>query len=460
MKSGERSKNMNIVLLSGGSGRRLWPLSNETRSKQFLKLLKTEEGKYESMVQRVYRQIRQVYPESNIAVATSLNQVDSIKSQLGDSVDIVIEPERRDTFPAIVLASAHLFYNKKLSSNESMIVIPIDSYVDIEYFNTLKEIRNAVDEDLADIVLMGIKPTYPSEKYGYMLLNKDSITKDAKTYKVKRFVEKPRVLKATELIAEGAVWNGGIFGFKISYIMEMVGTYVKARNFDELRNNYNKLKKISFDYEVVEKAKRVAMVLYTGKWKDLGTWNTLSEEMKEPYMGCVNVGEGTCETNIINELPIPIVALGAKNLIIVASPDGILVSDKEKSSYLKSYVDSINQRPMYGERVWGHYNVLDYKNYVGGMKSLTRQLYIKEGSSLGYHSHMHIDEIWTILDGVGSLTIEGSSRIVQCGDVVNIHKGQIHNIKAVTDMSIIEVQLGNELDMEDMAYHNEEKKEA
>lgn len=443
---------MNIILLSGGSGKRLWPLSNDTRSKQFLKLLKNDEDQYESMLQRVYRQIKHVEPNANIVIATGATQIDSIKSQLREQVDIVLEPERRDTFPAIALACAHLYLAKKLNLEEAVLVIPVDPYADIEYFETLTTMEQAVLTNEADIVLMGIKPTYPSAKYGYMIPNvsKKHNIKNTYIYPVERFTEKPSEEKAAVLIQDGAVWNGGVFAFKLKYIKNILDNYGKFASFHDIQNNYSNLKKISFDYEVVEKAASVAMVPYEGYWKDLGTWNTLTEEMKEAEIGKVIIGEGTENTNVINELSIPVVALGLKDVIVAASPDGILVSNKQKSSYLKPYVEGLNNRPMYEERRWGDYKVLDYTKYSDDMKSLTKHMTILQGNSISYQSHKLRDEIWTIVDGTGDLLIEGHIRNVRLGDVAYITKGQKHALKATTDLHFIEVQIGEELIEEDI----------
>lgn len=439
---------MNIILLSGGSGKRLWPLSNETRSKQFLKLLKNEEGEYESMVQRVYRQIKTVCDESNIVVATGASQVDVIKGQLGDHVDVVIEPERRDTFPAIVLSTAYLALEKKLDMNEPVLVLPVDPYADLDYFYTLLQMEKAVKANVADMVLMGIRPTYPSEKYGYILPDENCDCQNHKenlAFPVKAFIEKPSEFQAVELIEGGAVWNGGIFAFKLGYLMSILSSYIHVNSFEELRSQYGTLKKTSFDYEVVERAKSVAMIPYDGEWKDLGTWNTLSEEMEEDSIGYVTLGEDTYGTSVINELSIPVVVLGVQDLIVATSPDGILISDKEKSSYLKSYVDKIKQRPMFEECRWGDYKVLDYKTYDDGRTSLTRNIFVKSGCNIGYKHHALRDEIWTIVDGSGTLTLEDHTRNVQTGDVVYIHKGQRHDLTAITNMNIIEVQIGLEV---------------
>ena len=157
---------MNIVLLSGGSGKRLWPLSNDIRSKQFIKIFRTEEGEYESMVQRVYHQILAVDREATVTIATSKTQVSSIHNQLGDHVGISIEPCRRDTFPAIALATAYLHDVQGVSEEESVVVCPVDPYVEQDYFSALKSLGEQADKGEANLVLMGIEPTYPSEKYG------------------------------------------------------------------------------------------------------------------------------------------------------------------------------------------------------------------------------------------------------------------------------------------------------
>lgn len=429
---------MKIILLSGGSGKRLWPLSNDIRSKQFLKLLKNQDGEPESMVQRVYGQIKTAGVETDIVVATGKNQKDSITSHLGDTVDVVLEPERRDTFPAISLASAYLYFEKKMDKEEVVVVLPVDPYAELEYFTLLKDIEAKVADATANIALMGIKPTYPSAKYGYIIPDNESNL-------VKGFQEKPTEALAKQLIADGAMWNGGVFAFKVGYMMGILENYISFNNYAEVEEQYSMLPKISFDYEVVEKEKNIAMVEYSGIWKDLGTWNTLTEVMEEKTIGRVLMSESCEDTHIINELDIPITVLGARDMVIAASPDGILISDKRESSYLKEYINDISKRPMYEESGWGEYKVLDYVEYDDGNSSLTKSLFIKAGESLNYQEHAVRDEIWTIVDGIGDIVIDGHVRNVRRGDVAYITKGQRHSIKAITNLRVIEVQIGNEL---------------
>ena len=160
---------MNIVLLSGGSGKRLWPLSNDIRSKQFIKIFKMDDGNYESMVQRVYRQIKKVDADATVTIATSKTQVSAIHNQLGEEVGVSVEPCRRDTFPAIALATAYLHDVQGISEDEAVVVCPVDPYVQDDYFEALKKLGEQAEKGEANLVLMGIEPTYPSEKYGYII---------------------------------------------------------------------------------------------------------------------------------------------------------------------------------------------------------------------------------------------------------------------------------------------------
>lgn len=427
---------MNIILLSGGSGTRLWPLSNEVRSKQFLKIFRDAEGNHESMVQRMYRMIRKVSPKANIVIATSETQVASIKNQINEKVNISIEPCRRDTFPAIALSVAYLHDVLGVPENDAVVVCPVDPLVDEGYFDTLNKMYEVAGQ--SNLTLMGIKPTYPSEKYGYIIPKEKEVV----------FKEKPDEVTAQIYIDEGALWNGGVFAFKLSYLLNKTFELCGTNNYQELYDNYQSLNKISFDYAVAEHENDIKVIEYSGEWKDLGTWNTFTEAMTEAVSDNVILGEGCQNVHVVNELSIPIVALGLKDVVIAASPDGILVSDKHSSSYLKKYVP--NNRPMFEKRIWGEYRVLDYQVRNNGEKSLTKELVVLPGKNISYQKHNHRDEIWTFISGSGYLVIDGEVREVKCGDFVYINKGQMHAIKAVEEIHIIEVQIGDDLIEEDI----------
>jgi mannose-1-phosphate guanylyltransferase len=367
---------------------------------------------------------------------------------LGDNVDIVTEPERRDTFPAIALASGYLSMAKECSNDEVVVIMPCDPYTETEYFDVIADMVAAVERNEADMVLMGITPTYPSTKFGYVVPVAEDCGKSV--LRVKRFTEKPDTKRAEELLAEGAFWNGGVFAFRLGYMVDILEKYIKAASFVELRNRYGELPKISFDYEVAEKAESVAVVPFNGKWKDLGTWNSLTEELSSTAIGNALLGEQAENTHVINELGIPVFCNGVKDIVVAGSPDGILVCGKECSENIKNYVDNLSPRPMYEERRWGSYRVLDSTNYSDGYMSLTKVLHLKSGRYISYQIHEHRQEVWTVVDGEGIVVLDGVISNVSRGDVLTIKRGQKHAIKAVTDLQIVEVQMGDSLVEEDI----------
>ena len=434
---------MNIILLSGGSGKRLWPLSNDVRSKQFLKIFRKADGTKESMAMRMYRMIKEVDEAATVTIATSENQIPQIRAQLGENVGISVEPCRRDTFPAIALAAAYL-KKQGVKADAPVVVCPVDPYVESDYFDCLKELSDAAGkEEAANLTLMGIEPTYPSEKYGYIIpMSKDHMAA------VSEFKEKPDVKTAEKYIENGALWNGGVFAFKLSYVLGIARELFGTDSYDELFAKYEALEKISFDYAVVEKEKSINVIRFSGSWKDLGTWNTLTEAMDEPVSG--NAVTDDCDnTHVINELGIPVIALGIKDAVIAATPDGILVSDKEKSPELKGFV--ADSRPMYERRDWGEYKVLDYKRHTDEQNSLTKELIISSGQHISYQRHQHRTEVWTFTEGTGELILDDVVKRVERGDVAVIKAGVKHAIKAVNgNLHIIEVQIGDELTEDDI----------
>ena len=430
---------MNIILLSGGSGKRLWPLSNDIRSKQFIKLFKDEAGEYESMVQRVYRQISSVDEEARVTIATSKAQVSAIHNQLGDGVGISVEPCRRDTFPAIALATAYLHDVQGVPREEAVVVCPVDPYVEREYFEALKDLGEQAAKGEANLVLMGIEPTYPSEKYGYIIPRNKNTVSEVATFK-----EKPDRETAKTYIAQGALWNGGVFAYKLGYILDKAHELIDFSDYEDLYQKYETLEKISFDYAVAEKESKIQVMCFKGQWKDLGTWNTFTEAMAEEAIGNV-IPNGTCEdVHVVNELDMPILCMGLKHAIVSASPEGILVADKEQSSYIKPYVDKLNNQIMFAEKSWGSFQVLDVT-----LDSMTIKVTLNPGHKMNYHSHKYRDEIWNIVSGEGTVIIDGKKQPVRTGDVVTMQAGCKHTIIAETELKVIEVQMGKEISIHD-----------
>ena len=430
---------MNIVLLSGGSGKRLWPLSNDIRSKQFIKLFKTETGDYESMVQRVYRQIRKVDAKATVTIATAKTQVSAIRNQLGDNVGISVEPCRRDTFPAIALATAYLTDVMGISPEESVVVCPVDPYVNEDYFEALKGLSDQADKGEANLVLMGIEPTYPSEKYGYIIPESAD-----QTARVKTFKEKPDVETAKQYIAQGALWNGGVFAYKLKYVLKRAHELIDFTDYHDLFSKYETLTKISFDYAVVEKEENIQVMRFAGQWMDLGTWNTLTEAMEEPVIGKGVLNEVCENVHIVNEMDVPILAMGLHDVVISASAEGILVSDKEQSSYIKPFVDKFVQQTMFAEKSWGSFRVLDVES-----GSMTIKVTLNPSHSMNYHSHQYRDEVWVVVAGEGRTIVDGMEQKVRAGDVITMQAGCRHTVFADTELKLIEVQLGQNIHVGD-----------
>ena len=430
---------MNIVLLSGGSGKRLWPLSNDVRSKQFIKIFKGKDDDRESMVQRVYHQIKKIDVDATVTIATAKTQVSAIHNQLGNGVGISVEPCRRDTFPAIALATAYLHDVQGVGEEEAVVVCPVDPYVEDDYFEALKALGEQAEKGESNLVLMGIEPTYPSEKYGYIIpADKEEVSS------VKTFKEKPDEETAKKYIAQGALWNGGVFAYKLKYVLNKAHELLDFKDYADLFAKYDTLEKISFDYAVVEKEDNIQVMRFAGEWKDLGTWNTLTEAMGESSVGNVIENDTNVNVHVVNELDVPVLCMGLKDVIVSASPEGILVADKEKSAQIKGYVDKLDNQIMYAEKSWGSFRVLDVED-----GSMTIKVILNPGHKMNYHSHEHRSEVWNIISGNGTVIVDGKKRDVSAGDVIELPAGCKHTVIAETELRIIEVQIGKEINIHD-----------
>ena len=430
---------MNIILLSGGSGQRLWPLSNDIRSKQFIKIFHNPSGEAESMVQRVYRQIKEVDSEATVTIATSKAQVSSIHNQLGQDVGISVEPCRKDTFPAIALAAAYLKDKKGVPEEEAVVICPVDSYVENDYFLAIEKLTSLAADSSANLLLMGMEPTYPSEKYGYI------IPESADTVSmVREFKEKPTVEVAEGYLRQGALWNAGVFAFKLGYLLEIAHKLIDFTGYQDLYEKYATLTKISFDYAVVEKENSIQVMRYAGDWKDVGTWNMMTEVMSDQKLGNVTLDDNCEDTQVVNELDIPVLCMGCKNMVVAVSNDGILVADKEQSSYMKPYVEDIGGVVKYAEKSWGSYTVIDMQPL-----SYTVRLNLKPGHQMKYHSHQHREEVWTVVSGHGRVILDDLMQEISAGSVIKIPAGCKHTVMADSDLHLIEVQIGKDISVAD-----------
>ena len=437
---------MHIVLLSGGSGKRLWPLSNDIRSKQFIPFFRQNDGSRCSMAQRVCGQVRRMMPLADITIATSKAQVSVLRNQLGDAVDICVEPCRRDTFPAAALVSAYLHDVKGIKENEAVAVCPVDPYVEDRYFAAVGQLTQLAETGAAELMLMGIEPTYPSEKYGYILpQDKERVSH------VLSFREKPDEAAAQRYIDEGALWNSGVFAYRLGYVLTQARQLLGCSDYEGLLSAYESFEKISFDYAVAEHETNISVLRYGGTWKDLGTWNTLTEIMEETALGNVVLDDMCRNTHVVNEMDVPVLVMGAQHLIVAASPEGILVADKASSSHMKPYVERISQPVMFAEKSWGSFRIIDVEE-----ESLTIKVTLNAGHAMNYHSHAHRREIWNVVSGCGTVLLDGVAHSAAAGDVIDIPAGMKHKISARERMVVIEVQIGSSISKEDKIKWTEE----
>ncbi len=438
---------MYIVLLSGGSGKRLWPLSNDLCSKQYIKLMNhdnaeetAQEGNAKcSMLQRVFGQLKNAGLAENTIVCASDAQVEIIESQLASAVEVAVEPMRRDTFPAVMLSCAYLLSKKGAKPDDVVAFLPVDPYTTGTFFSCIKQLGEQIARTEQTIGLLGGVPTYPSTKYGYIVPKKGEGT----FLEVEGFREKPDEETAAELVENGALWNCGVFCFTLSMAQQWVEKYGVCMDYDSLAADYEKLPKKSFDYEVLEHWNRIGAMKYSDMWKDLGTWNTLTEEMKENSIGDVT-WDDTCEnSHAINVLGIPLVVMGAKNMVIAASHDGILVADKHQSSYIKDCLTQLEDTSKYEERRWGTVKTID-REEDDGSRSVTKRVKVLAGKTMPRHKHCRHTETITVLSGMGKLLLEAAEIDLMAGVTVSIAAGKEHSIRAVgSDLKCIEVSLGD-----------------
>ena len=438
---------VHVVLLSGGSGTRLWPLSNVARSKQFLKILHDDYGVPCSMVQRTAAHLDEVDLQLDVSVVTNADQRYLVDSQLGKKYEVVVEPERRNTAPAIMLACAHLLSKRGCNEEDTVIVMPIDSFAEQGFFDSIALLNDAVEATAANIVLLGVTPTQVSEKYGYILL---SDSKSNGIQKVSRFEEKPDRDRAAAIIEQGGLWNCGVFAFRLSYINRITQKYINDTSYESLKRNYALLPNNSFDYEVLESEDSLGVIQFSGQWKDLGTWDELSSEMSYQASGRV-ICSDVDNSVVINETAIPMIVSGLSDVVAVATQDGILVSSKSTSATIKKDVEKISvTRPMYEKRRWGEYRVVDSRDYPNGQSSLTKELLIYPGKQISYQRHRERSEVWTVASGNGKVVLDGEVIKVSPGSVLNINPQVMHAVYANDALHIIEVQLGTQLVEDDI----------
>ena len=391
---------MKIVLLSGGKGKRLWPLSTDNVPKQFVPLFNDAS----SMLKKTYDSIVENYGVNNIYIATGNGYKDEVLNEIKKFKNFILEPAYIGTFGAILNIAIYLKEIEKISNDEIISIVPIDHDVDKKFYKILVDAKKTIENEKSDICLIGIKPTFPSTQYGYIINSNN---------RVLSFKEKPDIELAAKLIVDNALWNSGIVNFRLGKILQI------AKQYDFL-NKYTLLPHKSFDTEVLEKESNLLVISCDAHWNDLGTWDRLSSKIST---------SDDYNTNVINFENKKVVNEGIENAIIVNTHNGIKLMKK-----------NINNNVF---RQWGYYevlNVFDNDPIYIKIKKLT----IIDNRNISYQYHNHRSEEWFVLKGIGEVIIDGKCSKIKSGDIIKVNKKVKHSIRAFKTLEIVEVQYGDE----------------
>jgi len=448
------------IILCGGSGSRLWPLSRKSYPKQFVPLI-SDKTLFQNSSERL------TGPQfKNPVIVTNSDYRFIVTEQLQEmGIDpgaILIEPEGRNTAPAI-LAAALFEYRK--DPDAILVVAPSDHVInDVNAFQLAigEAYKVALDGQL---VTFGIKPTHPETGYGYLELSKNT---SAQAVPLKAFVEKPDLTNAEKMIqSENFLWNSGIFLFQARDIIEAFKKYspsdLDAVNLS-LKNSINDLgfcrlnltdwvnaENISIDYAIMEKSNNLSVVPFSAGWSDLGGWDAVWRENISNTSGVVSSKNTTiidCENSLIRseDETIEVVGIGLKNIITIAMKDAVLVADMSKSQDVKKAVDILKEKEAIqathfpkDHRPWGWFESLTIDE-----KFQVKKIHVHPGASLSLQSHKHRAEHWIVVSGVAEVTIDEEVKLVSKNQSVYIPLGAIHRMKnpGKEPMELIEVQTG------------------
>lgn len=449
------------IILAGGSGSRLWPLSRELYPKQLLNLVSNE-----SLLQTTFERLNYCMPKENIVSATNSKHVANVRMQLSELTDnpiIIGEPVAKNTAPAIITATKYIM--QKSGSDPIIIAVPSDLLIkDNEKFAATMKKGEALAEQ-GYIVTFGIKPNYPETGYGYI----NTAEKIGNGFEVKKFIEKPDYEKAAEFTKkDNFYWNSGIFMFKASTIMEETVKHAPeiakiSEKFDFSENNqvafvdFDKMPNISIDYAVMEKSDKIALIELESDWYDIGSWQAIYNVSPKDENGNVFVGhvlDKNSKNSFVYASSKLVTTIGLEDTVIVETEDAILACKKDKTQEVKQVYETLKQqndnthlvhKTVY--RPWGFYTVI-----AQGDGFLTKIIHVNPGQKLSVQSHNFRSEHWVILSGTAKVVLEGKELILSPGHSVDIPLKAIHSLQNPfdKDIEIIEVQKGDPLIEEDI----------
>ena len=443
------------VILAGGAGSRLWPLSRELCPKQLLNI-----NARESLLQSTFIGLSNFIPAKNIISVTNIKHLSNVKMQLLQVYEIptiLSEPISKNTAPAIALSAKYLIEN--YSGDEIMLVFPSDLMM--EYSQNLFDVINEAQKYAKDgkIVTFGIKPTYPEVSYGYI---------KAEDKVVKSFTEKPDSQTASEYIKDpNYYWNSGIFMFKVSTIIEEFEKYcpkisqcmktIKCSGITVPLKEFEKMPNISIDYAVMEKSQNLVMLELNTKWKDLGSWKSIYEVSPKDSNNNVFAGkvlDKGSKNSLVCSTSKLVATIGLEDTVIVETEDAILACKKDRTQEVKQIYETLKKQHDETQKVhktvyrpWGFYTVI-----AEGQGFQTKLIHVNPGQKLSLQSHEYRSEHWVVLSGNAKVILEGKEHILSPGHSIDIAVKAIHSLQNPyeTPIEIIEVQKGDILSEDDI----------
>lgn len=439
---------MKYILLSGGSEKGLWPLSNSVRSNQFLKLFQNEEGALESSIQILWKQLQQLHLGKDSMFVTNAQQSELLYNQCGRNIKIIEEPVQKNTFSAICLAALYMKEIEQCNEDEWIAILPVDLLIKPSFLHAVQQLPKLAMQHDAPIGLIGFPPTYIETEKGYIDISPGSTNGHISI--IQQFIEMPSMEVAKQLIDQGALWNSGVYVFQIKTLLQVLNKLSFPIQYEQFVAQYDTMDIISFDYAMIEQIHGGVVYRYEGEWQDIGSWDRIAGKLSTEQIG-IGSTNGQCEnTHILNELLLPIHVVDVDNIIVAASYDGILVTNKHLRDEIKYDVKDTLAPQIFEERHWGNPRILEQFNHVDGKDVLVLHIQLSIGKNFSYHRHRYRSETWTIIEGEGELIVENEVRRVKAGDVIQIKVGQLHALKAITNLQFIEVQSGNPLIQEDV----------
>lgn len=443
-----------IGVLSGGAGTRLWPVSRRSYPKQFYNLASDEP--------LIIETLKRVDTVGKLHVLTTeLLKFSSlgILNRYRVKADIIAEPSPQNTAPIISVFNEYCFQQNK---NAVVCIFPADhSIQDIEKFRS--DLNLAIDEAAkGNIVTIGIPPRTPATGFGYI-----EVQGGKGALEVKRFVEKPVVEKAKQLIAEGAMWNSGIFVFSAATFrneLKLHATNISNEvekltgDLSNLAEVYRNLPSISIDYALIEKVKGLKCIRATFDWSDLGSWEEVSAK-SSPH----EITEVSAKGNFYrdsNKIKKTVAFVGVDDIMVIDTPDALLVVKKGHGQEVKNVVEKlkessskVSEEHAFEDRPWGRFDVL-LDNPLFKSKLIT----VWPGQRLSYQSHNHRREHWIIVEGEGEFTLDDKARSVKAGDYLFIPQGSKHRISnnGKSKLEFVEVQQGTYFGEDDIVRYEDD----